>query len=297
MKRRKSRSAKLRRKSRRRSFGTFLYRLICIALVCGAGAVALTVFFKIDTVNITGQSRYSAAQIQQALGAESGDNLFFWGKAAGRQRVLREYPYVSDIKVSRQLPDTLNVVVTESPAYAALTDGAGGCWLLNASGKLLEHLDDTATVELPFITGVSVGERKAGETLGGDEAANRLAALLAALRDEGQLEQLDFINMTQLGDIHIGYLGRFDVRLGQMDELTRKLQFLTKITNEKLSPSDVGVIDLSDVSKMYFWPDTAEHVAAASGVAPAAPAPDGEQLKPDGGSAAPEGGEADKPAA
>lgn len=275
MSRRVSRSKKLRRKSRRARLGTVIYRLLCIALVVGAGAVALTVFFKVENVTVTGVTRYSVEQIRQTLGVEHGDNLFFWGKTAGLQRLKREYPYIESVRVRRRLPDTLEVEITECAAFAALDNGMGGFYLLSGGGKLLEATEAGVQSELPRITGVSAAGRKVGETLGGaeEEAENALISILTAMTANGQIKNVNFINIEDPYDIHIGYLDRFDVRIGSVNELDRKLQFLIKLINEKLSPSDIGTIELSNVAKIYFWPDTLENVQAASGIPPAV-APD-----------------------
>lgn len=50
-----------RRKSNRRRRGSFgfLYKLLSVLVICGAIVAALTLFFRVDTVVITGQQRYT----------------------------------------------------------------------------------------------------------------------------------------------------------------------------------------------------------------------------------------------
>lgn len=278
-KKQKSRRVRLRRKNRRRGISGVLYRLACCALVIGAGAVAMTVFFKIDTINVTGTSRYQPAQIEKTLGVTTGDNLFLWGRTGGVQRLLREYPYIQEVKISCKLPSTLNVEIIESPAFAMIADGQNGCYLISGSGKLLEHEENAATVKLAPVTGVTVGSRKVGETLGERDgpAAEQLAALLSALTQNNLLQNVSSINLINLTDMHIGYQNRFDVRLGSSSDLARKLRFLQEVVDTKLSPSDIGVIDLSEPPRANYWPATLDEVQAAAGNIPAAPAVD----KPD----------------
>lgn len=275
-KKQKSRRVRLRRKNRRRGISGVLYRLVCCALVIGAGVVAMTVFFKIDTINVTGTSRYQPAQVEKTLGVATGDNLFLWGRTSGVQRLLREYPYIKEVKISRKLPSTLNVEILESPAFAAISDGKAGCYLISDSGKLLEHAENAAAIKLPPVTGVTIGERKVGETLGVNDgpAAQQLAALLDALSQNSLLKNVSFINLTSLTDVHIGYQNRFDVRLGSSGDLARKLRFLQEVVGTKLSPSDIGVIDLSQPPRANYWPATLAEVQAASGKTAAAPAAD-----------------------
>ncbi len=262
-----SRRAKLRKKNRRCGIGCVLYRLVCCALVIGAGAAAMTVFFKIDTIHVTGTARYQPEQVEHTLGVSAGDNLFLWGRTSGVQRLLRTYPYIEEVRISRALPGTLNVEIIESPAFAAISDGGSGCYLISGSGKLLEHVEDAATVQLTPVTGMAIGERQAGETLDADDgpATQQLITLLDALSQGNLLQNVSFINLTSLTDVHIGYQNRFDVRIGSSGDLARKLRFLQEVVDTKLSPSDIGVIDLSQPPRANYWPAPLSEIEAAAG--------------------------------
>ncbi|MFR7894241.1 MAG: FtsQ-type POTRA domain-containing protein [Dysosmobacter sp.] len=61
---------------RRRGGSGFLYKLLSVFLICGCLVAAITLFFRVDTVVITGEKRYTEAEIRQASGVEDGDNLF-----------------------------------------------------------------------------------------------------------------------------------------------------------------------------------------------------------------------------
>ena len=56
---------RLRRRRRRRARG-FLYKLLSVFLICGCLVAAITLFFRVDTVVITGEKRYAEAEIRQA---------------------------------------------------------------------------------------------------------------------------------------------------------------------------------------------------------------------------------------
>ena len=56
---------------RRRGSGGFLYKLLSIFLICGCLVAAITLFFRVDTVVITGEKRYTEAEIRQALKKEA----------------------------------------------------------------------------------------------------------------------------------------------------------------------------------------------------------------------------------
>ena len=68
---------------RRRGGSGFLYKLLSVFLICGCLVAAITLFFRVDTVVITGEKRYTEAEIRQASGVGDGDNLFFAEQVSG----------------------------------------------------------------------------------------------------------------------------------------------------------------------------------------------------------------------
>ena len=86
MARRSSRSRK-----RRRSRGRLgpLFKLLCLLALVVALTAGATVFFRVEEVVVTGNSRYTQEEIVEVTGIEKGDNLYGWNKFAIAQR-LRE---------------------------------------------------------------------------------------------------------------------------------------------------------------------------------------------------------------
>ena len=66
-----------RRHSNRRHRGSFgfLYKLLSMLVICAAIIAAVTLFFRVDTVVVSGQQRYTEEQIREASGVLLGDNL------------------------------------------------------------------------------------------------------------------------------------------------------------------------------------------------------------------------------
>ena len=73
-----------RKRSNRRRRGHFgaLYKLLSVLAICAAIVIALTLFFKVDTIVVTGQERYTREEIVEASGVKPGDNLFLMNKNA-----------------------------------------------------------------------------------------------------------------------------------------------------------------------------------------------------------------------
>ena len=67
-----------RSRTRRRSRGRFgpLFKLLCLLAVGVALTVGATVFFRVESVVISGNQRYTQEEILAASGIEMGDNLY-----------------------------------------------------------------------------------------------------------------------------------------------------------------------------------------------------------------------------
>ena len=136
---------KTRRRRRRGGLGRLL-RPLSVLLTAVAVVAALTMFFKVSTVEVTGSSRYRDGEVAAASGVELGDNLVLLDKYRIAQRIYTELPYVTEARINRKFPSTLVLEVTETTAVASI-QGAGGYWLLSAKGKLVEAAEESAAAE------------------------------------------------------------------------------------------------------------------------------------------------------
>ena len=93
-----------RNRRRRRGRFAFLYRLLCFVLICAAIVGALVLFFKVDTISVSGNDRYSRETILAASGVSEGDNLFLLNKYDAAAKITEALPYVESVRLSRKLP-------------------------------------------------------------------------------------------------------------------------------------------------------------------------------------------------
>ena len=137
--------ARRRRRHRRKGRFAFLYKLMTFLLICGALVAALALFFKVESIEITGTSRYSTDEVERASGVHVGDNLYLMDKNAVASRITQQLPYVETVQISRRLPKTLCISVTECRGLAAIEQD-GRLWLISEGGKLVDTApaDDAA---------------------------------------------------------------------------------------------------------------------------------------------------------
>ena len=134
---------------RRRGRLSFLLKPLCAVLIIAAVIGAVTLFFKTETITVSGNQKYTEQEIIEASGLRIGGNLYLMNKYDHAQAIFRNLPYVESASINRALPDTLVIEVTECSA-AASVPAEGGAWLMSVNGKLLEQTaslpDDCARV-------------------------------------------------------------------------------------------------------------------------------------------------------
>lgn len=245
------------RKSRRIGPLQKLITIIVLALVIVAG---MSLFFKVSVIETTGNQKYSNFAIAEASGIESGANLMTLSKSKISSLIMEQLPYITAVKITRKLPDTVIISVTEGEAAAMIADMSGAYWQINIDGKLLEPVVPTGNEAIVMITGVLAQEPMPGAqlALADDETGRQgqLLSLIKALSDNGILFDISEIDMSKTYDPVLTYLDRFKVRLGVMDELDYKIKYLLAVV-DKLTDKQTGKIDLTFESDKvaHFQPD------------------------------------------
>ena len=74
--------ARRRNSNRRRRRGrfVFLYKLLSILVICGVIIAALTLFFRVDSVEIQGNQRYTTEEVRKESGVGTGEKLCLLNK-------------------------------------------------------------------------------------------------------------------------------------------------------------------------------------------------------------------------
>ena len=241
--------ARRKRNNRRRRKGSFapFYKLLCFALIVGAIVVALSVFFKVERVEVTGNSRYSAEEIVRASGVKQGNNLFLMDKYQVAGRISGALPYVETISINRGLPDTLRVQVRECVCDIALEQD-GKTWILCSDGKIVDELPAGKTEGYTVVTGLTVTNPQLGEALTADEEnepiRRQLLEILRQLRDKGMLGGVQEIHLEESSCITIRYLDRLDVEIPWGADFDYKLDFLAAVVEKKLEDYETGTLKM-----------------------------------------------------
>lgn len=262
-----------RSRTRRRNRGRFgpLFKLLCAAAVAVALTVGATVFFRVETVTVTGTQRYTPEEVIAASGIQTGDNLYALNKVRIGRNIRSSLPYIEKLSINRSLPNRILIDVTEWEAVARIAvpeqdqitaaqqavagdsselpalEAAREPWLISKNGKLLEPAPEDSKV--PLVTGLTPIAPQAGSFLEVPESEaarlEALTALLQALEEAGLRVSSIRLETTRLT---VRYLDRFDVKMGLGDDFAYDLRLTRAVQlqmEEREGSQIAGSIDLT----------------------------------------------------
>jgi len=245
-----------RNKRYRRSRLTVVVRLLSFAVICAAIVSALILFFKVETVEITGNERYTDDQVFTVTGIEYGENLFLLNKYAIADEITSRLPYVQSVRFKRSLPNGIVIEVEEGTAIAAVVQGEDA-WLIGKDGKLLERITAGQSSSYLRVTGCQILLPTEGSYLAVGEDSiitqEQLLDLLATLERKNMLRFTEIIRCDDEEKLVMSYGGRFDVEIPYDADFDKKLYALQVII-ETLEDNETGTVILTASDRSSFKP-------------------------------------------
>lgn len=244
--------------------------------IVAAMVLGVAIFFRVQKVDVQGNTIYAKEQVVMASGIEVGDNLLMVNKPGVVGRIQAQMPYVQKVSVGRILPDTIVIQVQESEiAGLVQTDVGGGCYV-NAEGRILGQTVEGFRGQIVELTGFTITAPKIGDpavpTGGQSEQMQAALQVLRQMEGTGIIGQISEIDASKPYDIKIRSGDRLEILLGSTEQLEYKIQYL-QVVLESLEEYQTGIIDLTfDV----------EQVARFIPVAQADPEEDSDEEPEDG---------------
>lgn len=245
-----------------------ILHLATVVAVVLALMIGLSLFFKVENIQVSGCDQYSAYQVQQASGLNVGDQLLTFSRARASGKIISALPYVQTVRIGISLPDTVYIEIQEARVTYAAADTSGIWWLMNSDGKLIEPIT-SGYEEHTLIYGVTLENPVAGERAQAHQPAqtqtdaegNLLPVTVtaeqkldAAIRIAQNLEANGIIgnaasmDVNNLYAIEFWYDRKFQILLGDETELEYKISCVSALVNQLLEESaySAGIIDISD---------------------------------------------------
>ena len=255
-----------------------LLQLTLVIAVVLAIVIGLSVFFKVDRVVVYGNKAYSAWAIQEASGIEGGENLLSFGRTRACGKIITALPYVKNVRIGINLPDTVNIYIEEFDVSYAVESDDGIWWLMTSGGKITEQINKSTASSYTKITGVKLEGPVVGsqaiakeapvqateaedDTLQTEEttpvvtvtANDRLQAALLILNSlelNDIVGEVSSIDVTSLFNLELMYGQRYQVKLGDTSDMDYKITMM-KAAVAQLNDYQTGILDVSFTT----WPD------------------------------------------
>ena len=100
-----------------------LYVTVAVAFILIIAIAAMGLFFKITDITVEGAEKYTAGQIIAVSGIEKDNSVFFLNASSAEVAIKSALPYVDTVKVTRHLPGTVTIRITESVSAAYIASG------------------------------------------------------------------------------------------------------------------------------------------------------------------------------
>ena len=238
-----SKQSRSRKRAKRTGSG-FFKKLLTMLLIVVLVIFGLTLFFKVETIVVTGLGHDTA----EAVITASGIQLMLVNRSETASQIVAGLPYVKSVKVRKQLPSTIVLELTQARPAAAVISEYGDLWLVSDEGKLLEQITPDDAQAYLQISGFQILLPAPGEQPELDEESQEkmdvALDLIAALQSVELSVPVTSMDLEYLYDINLYCSDRFQVRLGGAQDLDYKLRYL-QAAMDQLTNGQSGVIDLT----------------------------------------------------
>jgi cell division protein FtsQ len=253
----------------------FMLHLASIIAVVLALMLGLSIFFKVETIQVAGSDRYTPWQIQDASGIKTGDQLLTFSRGRAASRIQDKLPYVKRVRIGISLPDTVHIEIVETRVTYALQDTNGNWWRMDSDGKIVEAAPEGVGKLDVTISGVILDEPTVGEQAKAWQppqtatdpsgelipvtvtAAQKLAAgktIASYLEANGIIGDVVSIDLDRIFEITMWYKDQYQILLGDTQQISLKISclkaFLADYNTNR--PYEAGILDLTDPDHIKY---------------------------------------------
>ena len=242
-----------------------LMRIVTIVTIVLAFSIGLSIFFRVETVTVTGCSKYTAWTVSEASGIQQGDSLLFFGRATVGSHIMNALPYVKSVRFSIKLPGVVNIIIEEAPVGYAIEAADGSWWMITSDGIVAEQTDAQGAQQTTIIKGVNLDAPQIGAQAKAYEpnsesavtGADRLAVALQLtqlLEANEILGKMSYVDVTNLQRLYLWYQTQYRIDLGDRQELDTKIATV-KAAMAEIGEYQTGVMELvkdGEIWKVLF---------------------------------------------
>lgn len=247
--------------------------LICVLSLVLLVLLALSPLFVISRVEVYGNQHYKQEELVGLSGVVKGNNgfrtigsdiksIFLLRFRKAEKSILKNCPYIKDVKVRFVLPDKIEIRTIERKGVG-LVPCLGTNLLIDDEGYVMDTINDTKDYNLPLIEGLKFERYELGQALKTENDKNREAGMkvIRAMMDSDGREDLKIFNtvksidVSDLQKIYVFIDSRLVVNMGDLQELNYRISFLKQIFFKTLKKEDRGLLDFTTGDRPNFMPE------------------------------------------
>lgn len=226
-----------------------------VALIVVLCITFLTPVFHIKNVKIQGNNRLTTEEITEQMGEIKGKNLFAFGQAGIKRRIL-SLAYAEKVGIKKKIfpPTVIIEIIEREPAFQIVFDGK--FVLIDKTGKVVGE-EKGKQDNLAVLEGAVVVSANKGSDIVFKNSSQQKTIIMCieAMNKAGIIGDITSLSFEDLSNIKFNYQGRLDVICGGNNDFQRKLALLKEAVNSnKLTENSRGTINLSTTGKAIYTP-------------------------------------------
>ena len=228
--------------------GRFILRLVTVTAIVLAVVLGMSVFFKVQTVEVSGCEKYSPWEVSEAADIEIGSNLLTVSRAQIGGNIISKLPYVDSVRVGINLPDTVMIEITELDVVYAIEDAEGNWWFMDCDGKIVEMTNAVTAEHYTKVLGVRIQVPEVGQQAAAQEAQTTTIPVVEEEEETGEeTEETEEVTLpVQTPTISVGITGA--------ERLRTVLTVLQQLSTNSVSGM-IDSVDVSSLSAIELWYD------------------------------------------
>lgn len=218
-------------------------------------SLSVNIFFKITNIIIIGDIPYNVQEIVESITLSEKDSMFLIDKYQIEQEITQEFPYIGYVNVSRNFPDEVQIELILIEEFAVFKKN-NLYYLLDINGKIVDMISQYEAKSYPMIYGFDSVDLVIGDNLTyiNDIRVETTVNIIDYFKQYEIEDKIKEIDVEKTYDVRVKYDDKYEIKFGTAENMEHKMKFLQEVF-KKLTPSDVGIIDLSDDSQARFIPE------------------------------------------
>ena len=227
--------------------GRFLLHLATVTAIVLAVILGMSIFFKVESVKVSGCNTYTAWEVSEAAGIEKGSNLLTLSRAQISGSIISKLPYVDTVRVGIFLPYTVNIEITELDVVYAAEDAEGNWWLMTDEGRIVDQTNGISAKDYTQVLGVRLESPVIGQQAVAKEAETTTIPVLDPDGETGEGEEsTEPTTLAASSTITVGVTGA--------ERLRTLLTVLQQLSTTSIS-GKIDSVDVSSLNSIELWYD------------------------------------------